>query len=244
MDNHIFRSALNGFNRQDVMEYIERTQKEAAENVEQMEAELQAVRQELTEVRQLLEDCENAKDAVSGELSEVTERCQTARTNWEEQAAAAAALRTEVQQRDTAVRELMVENQTLHCRVQELEDAALAARREKERVTQLELEARERAAAIIAQAEEEAKRLVDEAQADSDAMLRKAQSEADSIHEAALAQVEETVDSYKAMFTAFETTASHVTAELRKMEVTATQLPLNFDHLRQGLENVLEQAKK
>ena len=31
MDNHIFRSALSGFNRQDVMEYIERTQKQAEE---------------------------------------------------------------------------------------------------------------------------------------------------------------------------------------------------------------------
>ena len=29
MDNHIFRGAALGFNRQDVMEYIERTQKEA-----------------------------------------------------------------------------------------------------------------------------------------------------------------------------------------------------------------------
>ena len=31
MDNHIFRSALSGFNRQDVMAYIERTQKQAEE---------------------------------------------------------------------------------------------------------------------------------------------------------------------------------------------------------------------
>ena len=69
MDNHIFRSALNGFNRQDVMEYIERTQKEAAGNIEQLEAELQTVRQELNETRQQLEECENAKDAVSAELS-------------------------------------------------------------------------------------------------------------------------------------------------------------------------------
>ena len=29
MDNYIFRSAALGFNRQDVMEYIEKTQKEA-----------------------------------------------------------------------------------------------------------------------------------------------------------------------------------------------------------------------
>ena len=31
MDNHIFRSAIGGFNRQDVTEYIERTQKQAEE---------------------------------------------------------------------------------------------------------------------------------------------------------------------------------------------------------------------
>lgn len=244
MDNHIFRSALNGFNRQDVTEYIERTQREAAENTGRLEAEAEVLRQELDAARRALAECQAERDDLAGELPDLTERCQTARSNWEEQAAAAAALRTEVQQRDTAVRELMVENQKLHCRVQELEEETIAARREKERVTQLELEARERASAIIAQAEEQAKRIVDEAQAGSDAMLQQARSEADSIHEDALKQVEATVGSYKEMFAAFENSAAHVTAELRKMEVTATQLPLNFDHLRQGLETVLEQAQK
>ena len=46
MDNHIFRSALSGFNRQDVMAYIERTQKqaeEAAAGLEARLAELEAV---------------------------------------------------------------------------------------------------------------------------------------------------------------------------------------------------------
>ena len=244
MDNHIFRGALSGFNRQDVMEYIERTQKEAAENTERLENELQALRQELTEVRQALEDSESAKETISGELSEVTEKCQTARTNWEEQAAAAASLRSEVQQRDTAVRELMVENQKLHGRLQELEEEVLAFRRDKERVTQLELEARERAAGILARSEEEAKRTDEEARLTAEAMLQKAKSESADIREAALQQVEEALGSYKAMFTAFEAAAAHVTGELRKMEVTATQLPLNFDHLRQGLENVLEKVQK
>ena len=244
MDNHIFRSALSGFNRQDVMEYIERTQREAAENAERLENELQALRQELSEVRQAFENSESAKKAVRGELAEVSEKCETARANWEEQAAAAASLRSEVQQRDTAVRELMVENQKLHGRVQELEEEILAFRRDKERVTQLELEARERAAGIQSQAEEEAKRTGEEARLTAEAMLQKATSESADVREAALLQVEDTLASYKEMFSAFETAAAHVTAELRKMEVTATQLPLNFDHLRQGLENVLEKAQK
>ena len=40
MDNHIFRSALSGFNRQDVMAYIERTQKQAEEAAAGLEARL------------------------------------------------------------------------------------------------------------------------------------------------------------------------------------------------------------
>mgnify|MGYP003315122021 CR=1 FL=1 len=40
MDNHIFRSAINGFNRHDVMGYIEKTQKAAAERAAALEAQL------------------------------------------------------------------------------------------------------------------------------------------------------------------------------------------------------------
>ena len=46
MDNHIFRSALSGFNRQDVMEYIERTQKQAEEAAARLEDQVRQARQE------------------------------------------------------------------------------------------------------------------------------------------------------------------------------------------------------
>ena len=45
MDNHIFRSALSGFNRQDVMAYIERTQKQAEEAAAGLEARLAELEQ-------------------------------------------------------------------------------------------------------------------------------------------------------------------------------------------------------
>ena len=41
MDNHIFRGAALGFNRQDVMEYIERTQKQAEENAARLRRRLE-----------------------------------------------------------------------------------------------------------------------------------------------------------------------------------------------------------
>ena len=41
MDNHIFRSAIGGFHRQDVMEYIERTQKQSEENTAWLESQVE-----------------------------------------------------------------------------------------------------------------------------------------------------------------------------------------------------------
>ena len=42
MDNHIFRSAALGFNRQDVMEYIEKTQKDAETAAADLSSQLDA----------------------------------------------------------------------------------------------------------------------------------------------------------------------------------------------------------
>ena len=43
MDNHIFRSALGGFNRQDVMEYIEKVQRLADERAASLEQQLEEI---------------------------------------------------------------------------------------------------------------------------------------------------------------------------------------------------------
>ena len=44
MDNHIFRSAALGFNRQDVMEYIEKVQREAEARINGLTAQLDEAR--------------------------------------------------------------------------------------------------------------------------------------------------------------------------------------------------------
>ena len=58
MDNHIFRSAFNGFNRQDVAAYIEKSQKEAAERAAELETQLEALRKSEEALRAELEKCE------------------------------------------------------------------------------------------------------------------------------------------------------------------------------------------
>ena len=61
MDNHIFRSAIGGFNRQDVTEYIERTQKQAEEAAAALNKQLEDLRQAEGEARAALEERERKR---------------------------------------------------------------------------------------------------------------------------------------------------------------------------------------
>ena len=54
MDNTFFRSALNGFNRQDVMTYIEKTRSDAETRTARLE----------DRVRELQETCESQRQAL------------------------------------------------------------------------------------------------------------------------------------------------------------------------------------
>ena len=69
MDNHIFRSAALGFNRQDVMEYIEKTQKEAEANAASLSRRLDEAMEELARLRLRLE--ERGEEAEKNDMSTV-----------------------------------------------------------------------------------------------------------------------------------------------------------------------------
>ena len=74
MDNHIFRSAALGFNRQDVMEYIEKVQKEAETKNADLAAQLEAARQEGDASRLSLDECAQERDRLSEELEALKEQ--------------------------------------------------------------------------------------------------------------------------------------------------------------------------
>lgn len=266
MDNHIFRSALSGFNRQDVMTYIEKTQKEAAEQIAALEARAQELREKGDINWQALKACTAERDDLSRQLEDMTLRYNHAKNNWDAQAAAKESFRADVAQRDETIRDLTAENQTLFHRVQELEDQVAAFRQEKEKVAQLELEARERSAAAIAQAQaeaqdtqrragEEAQAALTEARKQAEALISQAESQAKDIvsqaqvrAQAIRRESEERVagaaSQCRELFSSFDTIASHVSGELRKMDVTAAQLPISLNHLRDSLDALLEKAKE
>lgn len=255
MDNTIFRSALNGFNRQDVMAYIEKTQKEAAEAAQELESQLTSLRQQNDETSAALDACTQEKEELTRELADMNLRYTHAKTNWDGESSAREALQADVAQRDETVRQLTAENQSLLARVQALEAESEAVRREKEQVAQLELEARDRSAAAEARAQEDARITTTQASAQAAATIKEAEDRAQAIQaaaeeraavllESAEAQIAATVAQYNELFDSVSAITSHVTGELRRMDVTVSQLPLNFNHLRDSLQSVLDKAKE
>lgn len=277
MDNHIFRSAIGGFNRQDVMEYIEKAQKEAAENVQRLEEDGEELRRSEDALRQSLDTCNQERDELAQQLEDMTGRYEEAKTNWESSAETAEQLRGDVVRRDESIRELTAENQKLSSRLQELENELAAIRLEKEKIAQLELEAHKRCDEILAAAQNQADATVDAANTKAAEVVQAAQEQAgDTIQQAntlaedtvqtaenrAQALTEETsarveqmrrelaehiagaVDQYNSLQSAVETITSHVSSELRKLNVTVAQLPINFDHLKDSLQTLMERTKE
>ena len=106
-------------------------------------------------------------------------------------------------------------------------------------VTQARMEAER----TLAQARAEADHTVTQASAEAERTVNEAKVTAEELYAQVTGHVENTVHQYGELFSSFETVANHVSAELRKMDVVVAQLPINFNHLKDGLETVLERTK-
>lgn len=231
MDNHIFRTAVGGFNRQDVTDYIEKTRRQAEETAAGLEKQAE-------ELRAALSAAQAERDETRAVLEKRVEELEEAR-----------------RQRDKGIQTLTAEKGSLTARVKALEKELETLCREKAQVAQLELDAHRRSDEIIAQAsatadarlreaERQARVIVTQGEAQAAATV----SEADARAEALLRQAEEriaaTVGYYDELHRNFAAITSHIISELRRLDVAAGQLPLSFDALKDELGELLEQAKK
>lgn len=130
MDNQFRSAAFGGFNRQDVIDYLEKTAKAHAEQI----ARLEDAERERDELRSQLA-------AAREELEQATAGCQTALTTSQDQA-----------QRLTALEQ---ENDQLRQRLAQVEPDAVAYAALKDRTAGMELDAHRRAQAIVDQARAE-----------------------------------------------------------------------------------------
>lgn len=134
MDNQFRSKAFGGFNRRDVIEYVERSAREHSEELDRLRSRLDEAQKEQDRLQEQLRDLTAQRDALQGEA---------------EQARQLPAAQEEIRR----LRDL----------VAQLEPDAAAYAAIKERAATMELEAHQRAQAIVDQARKQADEVTGEA---------------------------------------------------------------------------------
>ncbi|MGI5963728.1 MAG: hypothetical protein ACOX7N_08450 [Lawsonibacter sp.] len=151
--DHPFRSVMfGGFNRQDVLNYLENTAKQTAQQQQVLEEQLNRAQEitakqdaELSEQQEQIERLRQENAQLQAKLDQLHVDLSSSRTQCSQGANDLEQTRREVE--------------ALKTRVAELEPSALAYNAIKERTAGVELEAHQRAQAVQEKAEEQAKQL-------------------------------------------------------------------------------------
>ena len=200
MDNYSIKSVtFGGFDKQDVIRYIEETAKAAAATEKELQEKLEQIRIENQELLSRLNSAEK-------ELASLQTRFQDLNLEYsrvKEDAAREAAARLELE----PLKPLQEE-------VNRLRPDAEAYAQFREKIGAIECEARKRAADL------------------ESATIQKLQQNVDLFRE-----------QYQVLMSSFESTAAHVTSELRKIEVNLTQLPRTMDQPGSELNELMNRLE-
>lgn len=141
MDNRFRSAAFGGFNRQDVINYLERTAQEHTREMTDLRVQLEQVQQEAEQLRGQLAQAQEQEQQVRGELERNTADRESAREQSD--------LLAQTQEELTRLRG----------QIARLEPDAAAYAAIKERTAGIELEAHRRAQAIVDEAQAQAEQL-------------------------------------------------------------------------------------
>ena len=207
MASNTFKSVtFGGFDKQDVIRYIENSAKEHKDELTRLQNETNALRQDNNALNaqnaELAAKCEQLEARVKA-LEASSQEQQRAYTQLQQTSAAQAA---ELE----PLRSTAADLEALKAEAHSFRSEAESYRQFRNRIGDIECDARKRAAAL----EEET----------LSSMLN---------------MVAEFNTKYKELSTAFDVTSSYVSSELRKIDVILTQLPRALDQLGNEL-NTLE----
>lgn len=152
MDHPFRNAAFGGFNRQDVLTYLEHTAKENEEAQ-------QLLHKRLEEAQQLVSTQDTQLGEQSEQINTLTEENKTLRAQLEELEQSVAASRTQAEKTDEELIRVREELEQAKGKIAALQPDAAAYAAVKERTAGVELEAHGRAKAIQEQAEQEARQL-------------------------------------------------------------------------------------
>lgn len=200
MDNYSIKSVtFGGFDKQDVIRYIE----QAAEQAATVQRELQSKNDAL----------QSENSTLHAKVSSLNEELASLRTQLDTLSSDYTRLQESLS-RESAQRQELESLKPLEAEVKRLRPDAEAYAQFRERIGTIECEARKRAA---------------------------------DLEFATVLQLQQTVDffreQYQTLMDTFETTASHVNSELRKVEVNLTQLPRAMDQAGSELNELMKRLE-
>ena len=200
MDNYSIKSVtFGGFDKQDVIRYIEETAKAAAATEKELQEKLEQVRVENQDLLSRLNSAEKELASLQARFQDLTLEYNQVKDD----AAREAAARLELE----PLKPLQEE-------VDRLRPDAEAYAQFREKIGAIECEARKRAADL------------------ESATIQKLQQNVDLFRE-----------QYQILMSSFESTAAHVTSELRKVEVNLTQLPRTMDQPGSELNELMNRLE-
>lgn len=177
--DHPFRNAMfGGFNRQDVLTYLEQTAQEAAKHQQELESQLGQAQDTMARQDAQLSEQQEQLGLLRRENEELREKLEQANL-------ALSSSRTQCSQSGNELEQAKRQVEELQAKVAQLEPGAAAYDAVKERTAGVELEAHRRAQAVQEQAQEQARQL----RRQMEQWMQKLEREYDSLR----SQVESTV---------------------------------------------------
>ena len=212
---HTFRTAVvGGFNRQDVLNYIEATVREGREKTTALQKELQELREERAKLRQ-------EKTALEQQVETLRKETEKLRKTGTDQGTELGQVQAELAREQETCAALRKELDGYKDQCAKWEGGARAYDDLKDRTATIELEARQRARAIESAAEEKAKKLRTEAEQ----ILYKVQA------------------GYGRLRGDVDATITHASGELGRVDKALEQVRSEFAEHDAALEKLLQSCK-
>lgn len=152
MDHPFRNAAVGGFNRQDVLDYLEKTAAENTQKQQELEKQLEKQNQELEQLRRRASELEERESIFQRDRENLNRELEQTKTVLQDS-------RTREKAQGEELEQLRRERDSLRARVAALEPDAAAYAAVKDRTAGMELQAHCRAHAVQEQAEQQARQV-------------------------------------------------------------------------------------
>ncbi len=267
MENNTFKGSLfGGFNRQDVMNYIEKASKESAQLLEENAARIAALEQDVKTKGEELDALRAERDRLQSDLKDACASYQATQSELDAAQEAYADLNEALETARTYSRNYAEEIRTQKSTIEALQVEVEEYHTLKNNIAEVELDARHRADTIVADARAQADELLRKAGAEADALLADAQAKAEkAVREADIsaaatrqkadqhamltrqqlsALLNNCQSQYERLLEGYKAAALQAAASLQKAQEQMAQLPTVFSKIEGGVQKLSESKQK